>query len=92
MGAFSEPIPDVNAESDPRSDAELIAAWRGGDDGAFETLYRRHRDWVVALALRFGGDRDEALDVLQETFAYLVRRVSGLELQHRLTTFLYPVV
>lgn len=74
------------------TDAELIAACRRGDASAFEVLYRRHRDWVVALAHRFCGHRDDALDVLQETFAFLLRRVPDLELRGKLTTFLYPVV
>jgi RNA polymerase sigma-70 factor, ECF subfamily len=80
------------AEPDPRSDAELVAAAGAGDLAAFEVLYLRHRDWTVALAHRFAGDRELALDVLQETFAYLLRRLPGLRLTARLTTFLYPVV
>jgi RNA polymerase sigma-70 factor (ECF subfamily) len=59
---------------------------------AFEALYRRHRDWVVRLARRFTGSEHDALDVLQETFAYLLRKLPGLRLTARMTTFLYPVV
>lgn len=77
---------------DARGDKELIAAIQRGEEGAFEALYYRHRDWVARLALRFTGDRDLALDVLQETFAYLVRRVPSLQLTSALTTFLYPAV
>jgi RNA polymerase sigma-70 factor (ECF subfamily) len=79
-------------QSDPRSDAELIRAINQGDPAAFEALYYRYRDWVVRLATRFAGDSDEALDVLQETFAYLLRRTPGLRLSARMTTVLYPVV
>ena len=74
------------------TDAELVERIRGGDARAFEALYRRHRDWVVRTAYRFAGDEDDALDVLQETFAYLVRRRERLTLTARMTTFLYPVV
>ncbi len=77
---------------DPRSDAELIAAINAGDAVAFEALYRRYRDWVVRLATRFAGHHEDALDVLQDTFAYLLRRVPALRLSARMTTFLYPVV
>ncbi len=55
-------------------------------------LYERYRDWVVALAYRFTGDRELAMDVLQEAFVYLVRRAPTLTLTARLTTFLYPAV
>jgi len=75
-----------------RRDEELIAATNAGDSQAFETLYRRYRDWVASLALRFTGDPDLALDVLQETFAYLVEKLPSLRLTARMTTFLYPAV
>jgi len=75
-----------------RSDAELIAACRRGDLYAFEVLYRRHRDWAVSLAYRFCGHRDDALDVLQEVFAYVLQKLPDLKLTALFTTFLYPVV
>jgi RNA polymerase sigma-70 factor (ECF subfamily) len=77
---------------DPRTDEALVEAVNAGDSVAFEALYRRHRDWVVRLAIRFTGDRDLALDVLQETFAYLLSKVPHLSLTAKLTTFLYPVI
>ncbi len=77
---------------DPRSDAVLVRACARGDAGALEVLYRRYRDWITGLARRFTGDDAAALDVLQETFAYLLRKGPALRLDGRLTTFLYPVV
>ena len=78
--------------TDPRSDDELVAAANAGDSAAFEALYYRYRDWAVALAWRFVGDRDEALDVAQDAFLYLLRKFPGFRLTARMTTFLYPVV
>ena len=63
-----------------------------GDISAFDVLYYRHRDWVMRLAMRFTGHHDDALDVLQETFSYLVRKFPGFQLTAALTTFLYPAV
>jgi RNA polymerase sigma-70 factor (ECF subfamily) len=77
--------------ADP-SDLELVERANRGDADAFEMLYRRHRDWVVALAERHTGSRDDALDVLQETFAYLFGRFPGFVLTAQLKTFLYPVI
>ena len=79
-------------DADPRSDEELVDAANRGDAGAFEVLYFRYRDWVVSLAFRFTRNRDDALDVLQDTFAYLLRKFPGFRLTARMTTFLYPVV
>jgi RNA polymerase sigma-70 factor (ECF subfamily) len=78
--------------TDPRSDEQLIAAANAGDPAAFEALYLRYRDWVLRLACRFTGDHDAALDVLQETFLYFLRKFPGFHLTARLTTFLYPAV
>jgi RNA polymerase sigma-70 factor (ECF subfamily) len=77
---------------DARSDLELIAAINGGDAAAFETLYFRYRDWVVSLAQRFTGDSDAALDVMQETFLYFLKKFPGFRLTANLKTFLYPAV
>jgi RNA polymerase sigma-70 factor (ECF subfamily) len=75
-----------------RSDAELVDSLRRGDRAAFEALYDRHQEWVASLAFRFTRHREDALDVLQETFAYLFRKAPTLELRSQLRTFLYPVV
>lgn len=62
---------------------------------AFETLYLRHKDFVVRVALRYVPDNDSALDVVQETFDYLLHKFPppgpGLTLNAKLTSFLYPV-
>ncbi len=75
-----------------QSDEELIGLANKGDAEAFEALYYRYRDWVYRLAWRFTGNQDQALDVLQETFIYLLKKFPDLKLTARMTTFLYPVV
>jgi len=82
----------ASAPDDGWSDVMLVGAARRGDHRAFEVLYRRHKEWVVSLAFRFTGDEDLAFDVLQETMAYLLKRLPSLELSAKLTTFLYPAV
>ena len=74
------------------SDHELIESANRGDSDAFDVLYYRYRDWVYRLAWRFTGNRADALDVLQETFTYLLGKFPGFELTAAMTTFLYPVV
>jgi RNA polymerase sigma-70 factor (ECF subfamily) len=78
--------------ADPRTDQELVRALNDGDLTAFDGLYFRHRDWVVRLAYRFTRHHDDALDVLQETFAYVFRKFPRFRLTASMTTFLYPVV
>ena len=79
-------------DADPRSDGDLVEAANKGDVAAFESLYYRYRDWVVRLARRFTGNDHDALDVLQDTFSYLLRKLPRLRLSSRMTTFLYPAV
>ena len=81
------------------SDAELVEICNSGarQDAveAFGLLYRRHRDYVTRVALRFCSDRDIAADALQETFLYLLRKFpptgEGLVLTAQLRSLLYPV-
>ncbi len=73
------------------TDLSLVERANRGDAQALETLYRRHRDWVTALARRFTGSADDALDVLQETFAYFFGKFP-LRLTSSVRGFLYPVV
>ena len=80
------------APNDIRTDFQLVEALNKGDVVAFDELYYRHRDWVMRLAMRFTGNHEDALDVLQETFAYFVRKFPGFELTAAITTFLYPAV
>jgi RNA polymerase sigma-70 factor, ECF subfamily len=80
------------APHDIRTDLQLVEALNRGETSAFDALYFPHRDWVMRLAMRFTGHHDDALDVLQETFAYLARKFPGFALTATLTTFLYPAV
>jgi RNA polymerase sigma-70 factor (ECF subfamily) len=47
---------------------------------------------VANLAFRFMGDRDLALDVLQETFLYVLKKFPGFRLTCQFRSFLYPAV
>jgi RNA polymerase sigma-70 factor (ECF subfamily) len=91
-----DPIVDTGAEPAGHNaladDVELVAAINRGSHVAFELLYHRHRDWAVNLAFRFTADEALALDVLQETFLYLLRKFPGFELRASLRTFLYPAI
>jgi RNA polymerase sigma-70 factor, ECF subfamily len=64
--------------AEAEDDADLVERANAGDEDAFGELYRRHRRWVVALAFRFTRDRDDALDVLQDAFAYLLAKLPNL--------------
>jgi RNA polymerase sigma-70 factor (ECF subfamily) len=80
----------MNDHTDRRSDTELVEAANQGDRSAFEELYHRYRNWVFSIACRFCGNKDDACDVLQETFFYFFNKFPGFRLRAQLKTFLYP--
>jgi RNA polymerase sigma-70 factor (ECF subfamily) len=49
-------------------DASLAVAARQGDQAAFAALMRRHKGWLYQFIRRYVADRDDAYDVLQESF------------------------
>lgn len=76
------------------SDQELVTGIGRGDASSFESLYHRHKEFVWRTALRMcSGDDHAALDVSQETFAWLLQRCrKRLVLTAKLSTFLYPAI
>ena len=60
-------------QADAVTDGELLQRVAGGDQGAFELLYRRFSRPVYGFALRRLGDRGRAEDAVQETFASVWR-------------------
>lgn len=74
------------------SDEQLIEAINRGEGEAFESLYYRYRDWVYNIAWRFTANREDALDVLQDTFIYLMGKFPGFTLTASMKTFLYPTI
>ncbi|MBX3390472.1 MAG: sigma-70 family RNA polymerase sigma factor [Phycisphaeraceae bacterium] len=88
---FPAPVSNPR-DDDPRADALLVGLASRGDEEAFLALYKRHRSFVISVARRYTRDESEALDVLQDTFSYLVKKLPTLRLTSKLSTFLYPAV
>ena len=63
---------DLNAPSD----AELIAAVRGGDQAAYGELFERHRDAATRLARQIAGSSD-ADDLVSEAFIKVLSVLSA---------------
>jgi RNA polymerase sigma-70 factor, ECF subfamily len=72
-------------------EGDLVARARGGDRGAFEQLVLLHADRLYAVVLRVSGDRDEAEEVVQETFLRAWRNLDRFEGRSRFFTWLYRI-
>src|SRR5207253_2119998 len=58
----------VTSSSDAAADEELVAAAKNGDELGFESLAKRHQRGIFALAFRYTRVREDAEDIVQETF------------------------
>lgn len=61
-----------------RSDRELIALYKAGDEDAFREFYVRHRKPLFVYLLSLVRDRETAEELLQETFFAFLRHLDGL--------------
>ncbi|MGC1451236.1 MAG: sigma-70 family RNA polymerase sigma factor [Candidatus Sulfotelmatobacter sp.] len=59
----------TTAVSSSRAAAKaLVAAAKAGDEQAFEALVKRHQRRIFALAMRYTRVREDAEDIVQQTF------------------------
>ncbi len=72
--------------------AELLAACRRGDRGAFEELVELTHRRVYSLAFRLTGDRTEAEDVAQEAYLRMFRGLAGFREEARFETWMHRIV
>jgi RNA polymerase sigma factor (sigma-70 family) len=74
-----------------RSDAELVAAVRAGDQDAFTDLYREHVDSVRRVAYHLVGDADGTADAVQDTFARALQHLDDLREPDRFRPWLLSI-
>jgi RNA polymerase sigma-70 factor (ECF subfamily) len=81
----------VDARTDGRTDEELLAAYKGGDVGAFRVLVDRHHAPVYRFCLRALRSPEAAADAVQEVFLRVVKNAPTWEAKARVTTWLYTI-
>src|ERR1700687_607653 len=74
--------------NDPAGDQALVATAKMGDQEAFETLVKRHRQRIFAIALRYTRVREDAEDVVQQTFQKTFVRLSSFAGRSTFSTWL----
>jgi RNA polymerase sigma-70 factor (ECF subfamily) len=74
------------------SDPELLRAHVAGDPYAFDTLVKRHRDRLWAVALRTMRDPDDAADALQDALTSAFRAAGSFRAESAVTTWLHRIV
>jgi RNA polymerase sigma factor (sigma-70 family) len=71
--------PQAPPRATQRTDEELVAAVRRGDDVAFGVLFERYRRRLIAFAVGMVGDHGRAEDVTQEVFISALRRLRATD-------------
>jgi RNA polymerase sigma-70 factor (ECF subfamily) len=73
-------------------DRELVLQAQRGDSAAFRTLVQRHQRRAFAIALAMVQDEDDALEVVQEAFLRVHRRLDSFHGGSSFFTWLYRIV
>jgi RNA polymerase sigma factor (sigma-70 family) len=80
--------PGVTALCDSTAEVQLVATAKGGDEAAFETLFNRHQRKIFVLAFRYTRVREDAEDVVQQTFQKAFVHLQKFEGKSSLSTWL----
>lgn len=78
----------MNTPPELPEDAALVGAAIAGVESAFTEIMRRHKGNVYRFIRRYVGDRDEAHDLLQETFVSAWAALSGFDVNKPLSAWL----
>ena len=68
---------------------ELVRSATGGDEGAFEALYREHAGRVYALCLRLSGDSVRARELTQDVFVRVWERLGSFRGESAFSSWLH---
>src|SRR5262245_6982218 len=78
--------------STPVSLEVFIARARAGDAAAFDEIVRRYEGLVLRIARRMTGNREDALDVSQESFLRIYRSLGRFAEGRRFESWVYRIV
>jgi RNA polymerase sigma-70 factor, ECF subfamily len=73
------------------SDNELIEAVKAGDDDAFAAIVDRYRNQITNFLYRFLNDREEAIDLAQETFVRVYFALDRYHTRYAFSTYIYRI-
>lgn len=73
------------------TDEELISRFQQGDNYAFDLLVKRYKEPLMNFVYRFVGDREEAEDIVQETFLRLFKNKHYYREIAKFSTWIYTI-
>jgi RNA polymerase sigma-70 factor (ECF subfamily) len=85
-------VPGSPADLSERDNDSLMLLARGGLDGAFDALVRRHQTRTLRIAAKYLGQSAVAKDVAQNTFLEIHRALPRYKARGRFESYLYRVL
>src|SRR5262245_36938027 len=73
------------------ADEELMLSYGGGDAGAFEILYRRHRGPLYRFLLRQVGEAATAEELFQDVWMRVIDSRGRYEARAKFTSWVYAI-
>lgn len=73
-------------------ESALVERVQGGDSAAFDVLVRRYIRRAFTVAFRLLSHREDAEDLVQETFMILLRQIDSFELGRPFGPWMYRVL
>jgi RNA polymerase sigma-70 factor, ECF subfamily len=73
-------------------DSLLVRSARSGDAAACQELIRRYQDRIYAVAYGYVHDREDALDITQDTFLRMLEGLPRFREEANFYTWLYRIV
>jgi RNA polymerase sigma-70 factor (ECF subfamily) len=73
------------------ADEELMLSYGGGDAGAFETLYRRHRGPLYRFLLRQLGDTATAEELFQDVWMRVIDFRGRYQARAKFSSWVYAI-
>jgi RNA polymerase sigma-70 factor, ECF subfamily len=84
--------PSISNAGDNSMTPELFQRIKEGDHAAFGILVRNYQSYAYGLAMRFVWDRQEAEDIVQESFIKVWHGINSYQPDCKFTTWLYAIV
>ena len=80
--------PTIACLSDRVAEQTLVVAAKNGDEQAFETLFKRHQQKLLRIVLRYARVREDAEDIVQQSFHKAFMHLSRFEGKSSFSTWL----
>lgn len=87
-----DPCSATSPERDDGIDADLARRVRRGDAAAFDALVHRHMRRAFGVAYRLLGQREDAEDLVQETFLTVLERIDSFQEGRDFSPWFYRIL